>query len=132
MQAELLGECLKQGVTGVARRYHQRAGRMLAGAWSMAVSGDLRFPEVAGQRSPLSGVVNWYSDRFQRLTGHDEEALLTLTRVLHMLEAPTALFAPRMVLKALTSRPPHTPRPGPAPLAAKAERAHLPRQAENG
>jgi 2-polyprenyl-6-methoxyphenol hydroxylase-like FAD-dependent oxidoreductase len=105
LQAWTLGECLRQGLGGVSQRYRQQVGKLLEVPWSMATSGDLRFPEVEGKRPPVSGLLDWYGDRVQRLAGHDEEALRTFTRVMHLLESPAALFSPRMVLKALTSKP---------------------------
>lgn len=105
LQVEALGECLRQGLEGLARRYHRRAGKALEVPWLLATSGDLRFPEAREQRPLGLDLLNWYSERFQRLAGHDEAALRTFVRVLHMLESPAAMFAPRFVLKVLTARP---------------------------
>ncbi|WP_257447694.1 FAD-dependent oxidoreductase [Archangium lipolyticum] len=105
LQAQVLGECLRQGLGGASQRHRQRVGQLLEVPWSLATSGDLRFPEVEGTRSPVSGPLNWLGDRLHRLASHDEEALRVFLRVMHMLESPAALFSPRMVLKALTTRP---------------------------
>lgn len=105
LQAQELGECLRQGLGGVYPHHRQRVSQLLEEPWALATSGDLRFPEVDGIRPPASGLLNWYGDRFQRLAGHDEEALRLFVRVMHMLESPAALFSPRLVLKALTTRP---------------------------
>jgi 2-polyprenyl-6-methoxyphenol hydroxylase-like FAD-dependent oxidoreductase len=105
LQAQTLDECLRQGLGGVSRRYRQQVGKLLTVPWSMATSGDLRFPEVEGKRPPASGLTNWYGDQVQRLANHDDEALRTFVRVMHMLESPAALFSPRMVFKALTLKP---------------------------
>ncbi|MCY1077488.1 FAD-dependent oxidoreductase [Archangium lansingense] len=120
MQAEALGECLRQGLGGVSQRYRQRVGKLLQVPWSMATSGDLRFPEVEGKRPPAFGLTNWYGDRLQRLTLHDEQARQTFFRVVHMLESPAVLFSPRMVFKVLTARLDTAPQhPAPEPLAAR-------------
>jgi 2-polyprenyl-6-methoxyphenol hydroxylase-like FAD-dependent oxidoreductase len=105
LQAELLGECLGQGLDGVAQRYRRRLGGLLSVPWALATSGDLRFPEVEGQRPPGFELMNRYGDRFQRLVGHDMDAYKTLVRIMHMLESPAAMLSPRLVLKALTTRP---------------------------
>jgi 2-polyprenyl-6-methoxyphenol hydroxylase-like FAD-dependent oxidoreductase len=127
MQAQALGECLREGLDGVAQRYRRRVGQLLSTAWTMATSGDLRFPQVEGKRPPGFALMNWYGDRFQQLASHDEEALLTFVRMMQMIEPPTALFSPRLALKVLTSRPTaadleRKPEPPYAPAAAK-ERA---------
>lgn len=105
LQAQALGECLRQGVDGVAQRYRQQAGKQLQMPWAMATSGDLRFPEVEGKRPPAFGLTSWYGDRFQQLASHDAEALRLFARVQHMLESPAALFSPRMALKVFSSKP---------------------------
>ncbi|OJH35075.1 FAD-dependent oxidoreductase [Cystobacter ferrugineus] len=124
LQAEALGECLRSGARGATQRYRQRAGQLLEGPWLMATAGDLAFPEVEGKRPPGFGLMNWYGNRFQQLVGYDEEAMRTFVRVQHMMEPPTAMFSPRMVLKVLTVRPDKAAQtPGPQPLAASSTRA---------
>jgi 2-polyprenyl-6-methoxyphenol hydroxylase-like FAD-dependent oxidoreductase len=105
LQAELLGECLREGLAGLPRRYFERAGGLLKGAWAMATTEDLRLPEVEGERPLGSGVLGWYGEKFQRLTAKDDEAIRTFMQVMHMLKPPTAMFSPRLVLKALAGQP---------------------------
>lgn len=105
LQAQALGECLRQGLGGVSQRYRQEAGKQLQIPWAMAASGDLRFPEVEGKRPPAFGLTSWYGDRFQELASHDAEALRLFVRVQHMLESPAALFSPLLALKMLTAKP---------------------------
>ncbi|WP_146210065.1 NAD(P)/FAD-dependent oxidoreductase [Vitiosangium sp. GDMCC 1.1324] len=128
LQAQALGGCVRQGLGGLSQRYRQQVGQLLAVPWSMATSGDLRFPEVEGKRPPAFGLTSWYGDRFQQLASHDEEALRTFVRVMHMLESPAALFSPRLILKTLTSRPTaadleRKPEPPFAPAAAREQAA---------
>jgi len=105
LQAQALDECLRQGLGGVSQRYRQHVGQLLQLPWTMATTGDLRFPEVEGKRPPGFGLTNWYGDRFQRLAARDPEALRTFMRVMHMVASPSTMAAPRMLLKALISRP---------------------------
>ncbi|OJT23595.1 hypothetical protein BO221_16470 [Archangium sp. Cb G35] len=124
MQAEALGESLRQGLRGASDRYRRRAGEILQGPWALATAGDLAFPEVEGKRPPGFALMTWYGNRFQQLAGYDEEALTTFLRVQHMLESPAAMFSPRMVLKVLTVQPGKAARtPGPPLLAAPTSRA---------
>ncbi len=123
LQARALGECLGQGLAGVAQRYRQQVGQLLESPWAMATTGDLRFPHVEGKRPPAFALSNWYSDRLQRLASHDEEALRTFVRVMQMVAPPTTLFSPRLALKVLTARPTaadleRKPEPPFAPAAA--------------
>ncbi|WP_375765590.1 FAD-dependent oxidoreductase [Archangium gephyra] len=118
LQAQALDECLRQGLDGVAQRYRRQVGQLLSTPWTMATSGDLRFPQVEGKRPPGYALTNWYGDRFQQLATHDLEALRTFMRVMHMVESPAALGSPRMLLKVLTTRsPPSSQAHAPVPMA---------------
>jgi 2-polyprenyl-6-methoxyphenol hydroxylase-like FAD-dependent oxidoreductase len=128
LQAQTLGECVSQGLSGVSQRYRRQVGELLATPWSMATTGDLRFPEVEGKRPPAFALTNWYGDRFQELASHDVEALRTFVRVMQMVDQPTALFSPRLVLKVLTAKPTaadleRKPEPPFAPAAVKEQAA---------
>ncbi|HYO68636.1 MAG TPA: hypothetical protein VEU33_21395, partial [Archangium sp.] len=128
LQAQALGECVRQGLAGASQRYRRQVGDILATPWSMATTGDLRFPHVEGKRPPAFALTNWYTDRFQELACHDEEALRTFVRVMQMVDEPTALFSPRMVLKVLTAKPTtaaleRKPEPPFAPAATVKEQA---------
>ncbi|WP_407743100.1 FAD-dependent oxidoreductase, partial [Hyalangium sp.] len=105
LQVELLGECLRQGMAGLPRRYFERAEGLLKGAWAMSTTEDLRLPELAGVRPVGSGLLTWYGEKFQRLTAKDDEAVRTFMQVMHMLKPPTAMFSPWLVLKAMSWRP---------------------------
>ncbi len=123
LQVELLGECLRQGLSGLPQRYFGGAGHLLKGAWAMATTEDLRLPEVKGERPLGSGLLSWYGEKFQRLTAKDDEAIETFMRVMHMLKPPTSMFSPRLVLKVLTRQPSGAELPqGPARLAVGEER----------
>lgn len=124
LQAEVLGESLREGLHGATTRYRQRAGQLLKGLWTFATTGDLTIPEVKGKRPPGFGLISWYVDRLQTLTNYDKDAMKTFVRVQHMLDSPAALFSPRMVLKALTAQPTKAALiPGPAPIAANPRQA---------
>lgn len=105
LQVELLGECLGQGLEGLPRRFFTKASKLLRIPWTMGTSEDLRLPEVEGPRPPGIGLLYWYGDRFQRLTAVDDESIRTFIQVMHMLKPPTAMFSPRLLLKALARRP---------------------------
>ncbi|QRK07224.1 hypothetical protein JQX13_45490 [Archangium violaceum] len=124
LQVQAMGESLREGLHGASTRYRQRAGQLLNGLWTLATLGDLSIPEVKGKRPPGFGLIHWYVDRLQTLTNYDEGAMKTFTRVQHMLESPTALFSPRMLMKVLTAQPDKAALiPGPAPIAATPRQA---------
>ncbi|WNG48225.1 hypothetical protein F0U60_31880 [Archangium minus] len=123
LQAEALGECLRQGLAGVSQHYRQRVGKLLEVPWMLATSADLRLPSVEGKRPPAFGLMNWYGDRFQQLAGYDDETLRLFVEVMNMVQSPAAMFSPRTVLKVLTSRPSaDVLSRRPEPMAAQAQR----------
>lgn len=118
MQAEALGQSLRQGLRGASERYRRGLGKVLQVPWALATAGDLGIPEVEGKRPPGFGLMSWYGNRFQQLAGYDKEAMLTFARVQYMIDPPTAMFSPRMVFKVLTLKPEKAAQtPGPLPLA---------------
>jgi 2-polyprenyl-6-methoxyphenol hydroxylase-like FAD-dependent oxidoreductase len=124
LQVELLGECLREGLGGLARRYFERAGRLLKMPWTMSTTEDLRLPEMEGTRPPGAGLLYWYGEKFQRLTASDDEAIQTFMQVMHMLKPPTAMFSPGLLFKTLAKQPSEAELPrGPELLSVRTEKA---------
>lgn len=102
--AETLAGCLKQGGPDLSRRFQRALAKALDGAWQGATGDDLKFPETEGKRAPGLGFINWYARRIARASAHDQDTALRFIKLMHLLEGPGVLFAPRTVLKALTAR----------------------------
>jgi 2-polyprenyl-6-methoxyphenol hydroxylase-like FAD-dependent oxidoreductase len=101
----------------LARRFFRGAARVIDGPWSIAVGTDLRFPEVTGRRSPKVRFVNAYVHRLHVAAVADPVLGAAFLRVLNLVDAPTRLLAPGIVLRVLrgsvgrraTSAPDGTP-----------------------
>jgi 2-polyprenyl-6-methoxyphenol hydroxylase-like FAD-dependent oxidoreductase len=104
LQARALGECLRQGTADLARRYFRAAAKPIGVAWQFAVGGDLNLPEVAGHRPLAVRLSNRYVDRLQTAAENDLVVAEQFTRVLGLLDPPTALLRPRMLLRAARAR----------------------------
>ncbi|MEU3354881.1 FAD-binding monooxygenase [Streptomyces sp. NPDC037389] len=76
------------------------AADAVEGAWSMAISGDLGFPEVEGERTEEVLAGHAHLARVQAAAAHDEEVSGALMRVIGLVDAPEALASPA-VLEAL-------------------------------
>lgn len=127
---EALGECLRQGLGGLSRRYFEQAGRLLKMPWAMSTTEDLRLPELTATRPVGSRFLYWYGEKFQRLTATDDEAVKTFMEVMHMLKPPRALFSPRLFWKALAGQPASVELPrGPEPLAVDIPKTPKPQAA---
>jgi 2-polyprenyl-6-methoxyphenol hydroxylase-like FAD-dependent oxidoreductase len=108
LEALLLRRLLADGVASgvddtaqLARRFFAGAAKVIDGPWSIAVGTDLRFPEVAGRRSPKVRFVNAYVHRLHVAATADEVLGAAFLRVLNLVDPPTRLLAPRIVLRVL-------------------------------
>lgn len=103
-QALALREQLARGGAdrpGLSRRYFRAAARAVDVPWQLAVGGDLSIDRVPGPRPLPLRLVNRYVGRIQRVAPHDPVVSLAFQRVVHMLDRPSALFAPRLLWRVL-------------------------------
>jgi 2-polyprenyl-6-methoxyphenol hydroxylase-like FAD-dependent oxidoreductase len=105
LEALLLRRLLGQTANGagdqLARRFFAGAAKVIDGPWSIAVGTDLRFPQVAGRRSPKVRFVNAYVHQLHVAAAADAVLGAAFLRVLNLVDAPTRLLAPRIVLRVL-------------------------------
>ena len=103
----------------LARRFFRGAAKVIDGPWSIAVGTDLRFPEVAGRRTPKVRFVNAYVHRLHVAAVADPVLGAAFLRVLNLVDPPTRLLAPGIVLRVLRGQRgrqgPRWPRPDSTP-----------------
>jgi 2-polyprenyl-6-methoxyphenol hydroxylase-like FAD-dependent oxidoreductase len=94
LDAIALRDCLRRGVSELARRYFRATTKSIAVAWQIAAGSDLAFPEVDGRRTPsmrLTGrLVDWI------LTACETDAVVggKFFRVNSLVDPPTRLLHP--------------------------------------
>ena len=118
LEALLLRRLLAAGPDQLARRFFSGAARVIEGPWSIAVGTDLRFPEVAGPRTPKVRFVNAYVHRLHVAAVADAVLGAAFLRVVNLVDPPTRLLAPRIVLRVLRGslgRQAQRTRPSPGP-----------------
>lgn len=102
LEALALRDCLaKPGAGPLWRRFFRAAARVADIPWTLAVGGDLQFPEVPGRRTALTGFVNRYVSRVHVAAQHDPVVSLAFLRVANLLAPPRSLFAPGLVRRVL-------------------------------
>jgi 2-polyprenyl-6-methoxyphenol hydroxylase-like FAD-dependent oxidoreductase len=109
LEALALGECLAAGPDELARRFFRRAGAAVDVAWRVSVGGDLRFPEVEGERTPMLRFINWYLGKLHVAAHADPVVAVAFQKVVNMLAPPPSVLHPRVawrVLRANLRRPP--------------------------
>lgn len=85
----------------LARRFFTGAARVIDGPWSIAVGTDLRFPQVIGRRSPKVRFVNAYVHQLHVAAVADPVLGAAFLRVLNLVDPPTRLLKPPIVLRVL-------------------------------
>ncbi|WP_103889955.1 FAD-dependent monooxygenase [Actinacidiphila yanglinensis] len=104
MEAELLRSLLKeQGTRDLAPRFFAAAAALLAEPWSLAVGGDLRFPEVEGERGPQDAEINGYLDRFRAAAAVDPVLGTAFLEVANLMAPVGSLFDPELAERATRS-----------------------------
>jgi 2-polyprenyl-6-methoxyphenol hydroxylase-like FAD-dependent oxidoreductase len=100
-EGALLDECLKAGLTGIARRFFNRASRLLDAPWNISAGSDLAFPQVEGKRAPSGRLVGLYLTRLLVVASQDSSLNLAFQKVTNLIEPPASLFRPDVVLRVL-------------------------------
>jgi 2-polyprenyl-6-methoxyphenol hydroxylase-like FAD-dependent oxidoreductase len=96
-EALALRSTLARGSDALARRFFKAAAKVIDVPWQIAVGGDLALPVVPGPRPLPVRLVNAYLARVHRVAVHDAEVAGAFVKVVHMLERPQTLFAPRVL-----------------------------------
>ncbi|MEJ3657932.1 hypothetical protein WEH80_33700 [Actinomycetes bacterium KLBMP 9759] len=103
VEALELRRCLAGGRTGLARRYFAAVDRIVRSAWRMSLGADLALPEVAGNRTIETRVVNACMARLLALAEYDPVVARQVGRVIGMLDPPTALARPAILRRVLSA-----------------------------
>ncbi len=88
---------------GFSRRFQARLARVTDSPWLLATGEDFRSPKAEGPRPAWMPLLGWYTARVHELTWRDPFAAKRFLEVMHLVKRPTALFHPRVALRALTS-----------------------------
>ncbi len=107
IEAECLHAELKQAkqtggiASGFGQRWFAAIGPVTKAAWDGVLLEDLRFAELADHRPARLRPMQWYMGRVHQATYRSPFAVDQFYRVANFLDAPTALFRPRMIAEAL-------------------------------
>ncbi len=101
MEALDLQQTLRQGMDGLWRRFFRRAAKSIDIPWQIVVSGDLRFPEVEGKRTPAIRLINAYMERLHRAAHGDPVIARAFNDVAGLLAPPQSLMRPGIMWRVL-------------------------------
>lgn len=94
LEAQLLDICFRKygKQSDVIGQFQKKIRRLLAFPWQLAATAD-RAASLASSKG-----LN-YTERLIALLPHDQKALLTFLKVIHMVQSPLALFHPMLLTK---------------------------------
>ena len=100
-QALVLASCLERGTGPLWKRLFRESAKLIDTPWTIAVGADLGFPEVEGKRTVVGHLIGRYVNALRRGAVHDAELGHAFLRVAQLLDEPSALLAPELMLRTL-------------------------------
>lgn len=110
LSAQILDQSLQQqrqkstdaNLDGLARQVQQKLAKVHDVAWLFATSQDCRYPgSEGGKQNFVTQIMIQYMDQVLKVVIEDEETCQTFLEVVHMLKPTTALFHPKIFVKAI-------------------------------
>ncbi|QXD15653.1 hypothetical protein GQ464_001525 [Rhodocaloribacter litoris] len=97
MEARDLQDELRRGNEALWRRFFRRVARSIDMPWQIVVSGDLRFPEAEGKRTPAIRFINAYMARLHQAAHRDPVVARAFNEVAGLVAPPQSLMRPGIV-----------------------------------
>jgi 2-polyprenyl-6-methoxyphenol hydroxylase-like FAD-dependent oxidoreductase len=85
------------------RRFQRQVARIIRPAWQMAAGADLQFPHVEGRRTRAQRTLSAYVGRLHAAAAHDPFLSRAFVRVSGLIDPPSALMRPSVLLRVLRS-----------------------------
>jgi 2-polyprenyl-6-methoxyphenol hydroxylase-like FAD-dependent oxidoreductase len=113
IQAKVLGECLiDTAADDLARMYFRGSARKLAPIWQSNRLNDFAIIPVRGWRGVPQRILNWHFAKVMTAASNDLAVTETFLRTLGLIESPTRLLRPPMLLRVIKGNRRH---PGNSP-----------------
>nr|WKN35443.1 hypothetical protein K4G66_24010 [Tunicatimonas sp. TK19036] len=104
LQAHMLDNLLqkrKGKLANIAKPYFRRISKMIDIPWQSSVLEDFRFPQTTGKKQLGTDFINAYMSHVHRTTHTDAVVSKAFFEVINMIEPPTSLFKPTIVVRVL-------------------------------
>lgn len=104
IEALILHDCLQQGAADLPQRFFSASAREIRRSWHAAVGSDLALPQIPGKRPMSVRLTNAYLDRVLAAAETDPAVVQHFLRFITMLDPPSHLLSPSMVLRVIQPR----------------------------
>ena len=101
LQAVALRDCLREHDGSPWKQLFQKTAKIIDTPWTIAVGADLAYPQVKGKRSAVGNLLGRYVRALRRGGVHDPHLGYAFLRVAQLLDEPSALLKPSLVLRTL-------------------------------
>ncbi len=101
LESLALQNCLAKGSQNLRARFFKEASKVVDTAWSIAVGGDLRIPQVEGTRSFKVRFLNWYISKLHVAARRDPIVAIAFLKVTNLTTSPKSLIHPIISLRVL-------------------------------
>jgi 2-polyprenyl-6-methoxyphenol hydroxylase-like FAD-dependent oxidoreductase len=103
LEALVLRDCMSRGAEDLPRRFFRAAEKPIRQAWQLAAGGDLSLPEIKGTPPLATRLLNGYVERLLTAAEYDSAAFEQFVKVAWLVDAPTRLLRPSMIVRAATA-----------------------------
>ncbi|MEW6270692.1 MAG: hypothetical protein AB1689_15525, partial [Thermodesulfobacteriota bacterium] len=109
--AQVLDRCLREAraqrgaLPGSGLDFQRRLARVVDVPWELSTLEDLRYREVEAPRSLRVRALHAYTGAIHVAAAYDREVARRFLRVVHLLDAPSALLRPSVALRLLLPAP---------------------------
>jgi 2-polyprenyl-6-methoxyphenol hydroxylase-like FAD-dependent oxidoreductase len=104
IEATVLRDCLRREDRDLTRRFFSASAEKVRIAWQTAVGSDLALPEVVGPRPVSMRISNAFIERVLTAAEVDPVVAGQFMRVTGMVDPPTRLFRPSILLRVARGR----------------------------
>jgi hypothetical protein len=124
LQAVALGQCVAayDNDQELVRSFYERAAKVIATPWAIAVGADFAYPECRGPKPIGTDLINRYMRKVLVAAQVSPEVNTAMILVQNLLAPPASLFKPALMLK--VGRRTRAARPAGEPLGSRPSRRH--------
>ena len=102
MEAVELDKALRGNCSNLAEVFFAQTAKIVDAAWSIAAGNDLRMPGIAGPKSLLSRLLNWYVAELHVSAHSNPDVAVAFQSVANLVKPPASLLEVPLAMRVLS------------------------------